>query len=144
MTVLHSRKAFFFTRGVVLLVILGWLWFPFSSLLSGSDIYLSKPVDDFYYYVRIAQHIVNNGMISFDGITLTNGFHPLWLAIITIVMFITGGAGPAFYIVIYLFCGVSAFITFELFLQAGKNLGMPYWLNLFLSIVLFPHTTGII
>ncbi len=43
--------------------------------------------DDAYYYFSIAKNLVNRGMLSADGITLTNGFHPLWLFVITPVFF---------------------------------------------------------
>jgi hypothetical protein len=39
--------------------------------------------DDAYYYFAIARNLVTRGILSADGITLTNGFHPLWLFVIT-------------------------------------------------------------
>jgi hypothetical protein len=35
--------------------------------------------DDAYFYVKIAQHVLRGFFFSFDGLTSTNGFHPLWL-----------------------------------------------------------------
>lgn len=35
--------------------------------------------DDAYYYTVIARNIVRTGASSFDGISLTNGYHPLWM-----------------------------------------------------------------
>jgi len=35
--------------------------------------------DDFFYYLKIAQNLAVHGISSFDGIHLTNGYHPLWL-----------------------------------------------------------------
>lgn len=37
--------------------------------------------DDAFYYYVIARNIVEHGHSSFDGINLTNGYHPLWQAI---------------------------------------------------------------
>lgn len=37
--------------------------------------------DDAYYYFVPARNIAEGGGITFDGITHTNGFHPLWMAI---------------------------------------------------------------
>lgn len=34
--------------------------------------------DDAYYYMNIALNIVKGNGVTFDGINLTNGFHPLW------------------------------------------------------------------
>lgn len=49
----------------------------FNSLLTT---YLQ---DDAFYYFKIAANIVNLHRITYDGEQLSNGFHPLWLAIIT-------------------------------------------------------------
>lgn len=35
--------------------------------------------DDAYYYLTIARNVVNEHKLTFDGSTVTNGFHPLWL-----------------------------------------------------------------
>ena len=46
--------------------------------------------DDYFYYTTIADTILQKGMSSFDGITLTNGYHPLYLAIIVVLAFVSG------------------------------------------------------
>jgi 4-amino-4-deoxy-L-arabinose transferase-like glycosyltransferase len=38
--------------------------------------------DDAYYYFVIARNLVSGFGSSFDGTTLTNGYHPLWLALL--------------------------------------------------------------
>jgi len=42
---------------------------------------LNLPDDAFYYFV-IAGHILNGDGSSFDGLTLNNGYHPLWMLMI--------------------------------------------------------------
>jgi len=37
--------------------------------------------DDAYYYFKVAQNISEGKGSSFDGINLTNGYHPLWMLI---------------------------------------------------------------
>jgi len=37
--------------------------------------------DDAYYYFKVAQNIVEGHGSTFDGINLTNGYHPLWMLI---------------------------------------------------------------
>ncbi|MEW6404599.1 MAG: glycosyltransferase family 39 protein, partial [Chloroflexota bacterium] len=37
--------------------------------------------DDAYYYFKVAQNITEGRGITFDGINLTNGFHPLWMLV---------------------------------------------------------------
>lgn len=73
-------------RKVLYLLVLGLLirlalaWLPqkyFYYLIS----------DDAYYYFSIAKNLISRGMLSADGITLTNGFHPLWLFVISPIYF---------------------------------------------------------
>ena len=41
-------------------------------------------LDDSFYYFQIAHHLAEGGFSTFDGgITRTNGYHPLWLLLIT-------------------------------------------------------------
>jgi hypothetical protein len=49
--------------------------------------------DDAYYYTVIAQNIAHHGLSTFDGQTLTNGYHPLWLVLL-VVQDLTIGASP--------------------------------------------------
>lgn len=37
--------------------------------------------DDAYYYFKVAQNISEGNGSTFDGINLTNGYHPLWMVI---------------------------------------------------------------
>ncbi|MCI0330560.1 MAG: glycosyltransferase family 39 protein [candidate division Zixibacteria bacterium] len=68
---------------VGLLIRLGLAWLPEKYLF-----YLVS--DDAYYYFTIARNLGNHGMLSADGITLTNGFHPLWLFLITPIFSLFG------------------------------------------------------
>jgi hypothetical protein len=71
---LSRRVLFLMSLG--LLVRLAWAWLPEQYLF-----FLVS--DDAYYYFTIARNLAIRGMFSADGITLTNGFHPLWLFVIT-------------------------------------------------------------
>ena len=39
--------------------------------------------DDSFYYFQIAYHLAEGKFSTFDGLTRTNGYHPLWLLLIT-------------------------------------------------------------
>lgn len=39
---------------------------------------------DAFYYFQVARNIVDEGSISFDGRHATNGFHPLWQAVLAV------------------------------------------------------------
>jgi len=47
--------------------------------------------DDAFYYYVIARHIIEHGHSSFDGLNLTNGYHPLWQAICLPVFYLWSG-----------------------------------------------------
>ena len=65
----------------VLLIALPYLEMPVPTLLNWV-------ADDAFYYLQIARHIAQNGVSSFDGITRTNGYHPLWMLSCTLLALI--------------------------------------------------------
>jgi hypothetical protein len=46
--------------------------------------------DDGYYYKLVAENLAATGRSTFDGQVLTNGYHPLWLLLLTLQMFLVG------------------------------------------------------
>ncbi len=76
--------------------------------------------DDAFYYFAIAKTIATVGKISADGITVTNGFHPLWLAIVTPIwlseLFSQIGALRAVMVIAGLFDMATAYFIFRLLL----------------------------
>ncbi len=51
--------------------------------------------DDGYYYAVIARNLARTGRSTFDGTGLTNGYHPLWLLLVTLKTRLLGeGVGP--------------------------------------------------
>ncbi len=54
------------------------------EIIYGSDI-KAPFTDDFYYYLTTAKNFLNLGFISFDKISITNGFQPLWFFFISFV-----------------------------------------------------------
>lgn len=47
--------------------------------------HLALPVDDAFYYQRIAWNLAHGLGFTFDGIEPTNGFHPLWVAVLALM-----------------------------------------------------------
>ena len=45
-------------------------------------------VDDAFYYFNTARNITNGLGVTFDGINLTNGFHPLWMLVCIPIFFL--------------------------------------------------------
>jgi hypothetical protein len=51
--------------------------------------------DDSFYYLEVARRLAETGRSSFDGQTLTNGYHPLWQLILTLQYLLVGDSGLA-------------------------------------------------
>jgi hypothetical protein len=91
--------------------------------LRGSRAYLGFFEDDFFYYVGVADHLVRDGKLSFDGITATNGFHPLWFMIVTALRLVTGGFGAGFFVAMALLISACLAFTAEAVRRFALALG---------------------
>lgn len=69
---------------IALIVIVRLAWI-FSALLRGDHVPLRLAQDDFYYYLRPAQNLAWHHRSVFFGNTLTNGYHPLYFALLTLM-----------------------------------------------------------
>jgi len=49
--------------------------------------------DDFFYYAEVAKRLVATHLSTFDGMHLTNGYHPLWLVLVAFLYEIFPGIG---------------------------------------------------
>jgi len=75
---------FALVAGVVLLAQLLIAW-------SDAELLLAKVLpDDAFYYFGTARHIAAGQDVTFDGRTITNGFHPLWMALLAPVYALAG------------------------------------------------------
>lgn len=70
--------------------------------------------DDSFYYFTIARTLAQRGLCSFDGIAPTNGFHPLWLGIITPVFWLRCSADLSVHLILTLSAIVDIFSLFLL------------------------------
>ncbi|HUM26687.1 MAG TPA: hypothetical protein PKN81_10675, partial [Anaerolineales bacterium] len=67
-------------EAVLIAVILGiHIYAAFSDAYNLPNSWFTR--DDAYYYFKVAQNITEGHGITFDGINLTNGYHPLWMLI---------------------------------------------------------------
>ena len=62
-------------------------WMPLETLVT------QTMPDDGFYYLQIARHIAAGDGITFDGTEPTNGFHPLWMALLVPVFRLAGPDG---------------------------------------------------
>jgi hypothetical protein len=110
---------------VALLVSGTWL----VHLVSGSDAMFLSLEDDHYYYTVIADRLVATGKLSFDGTTLTNGFHPLWFAIIAALRAVFGRFGFMYWTAFASVLFVCTVATFEAAARFLRTLGAESWLS---------------
>jgi len=68
------------------LIFLTFTWVAWSDLPTLIARILS---DDMFYYLSVARHFALEGVASFDGVTSSNGFHPLWMLILAGVIWFT-------------------------------------------------------
>jgi hypothetical protein len=47
--------------------------------------------DDVFYYLHVARHLADSGLSTFDGETLTNGYHPGWMLLMTVLARVFAG-----------------------------------------------------
>src|SRR5690242_10467365 len=69
-------------------------------LAHGSLAYLGLFEDDYFYYSIVADRLVSTGKLTYDGITTTNGFHPLWFVTVLALRAIAGGLNGVFYVLL--------------------------------------------
>jgi hypothetical protein len=65
--------------GIAAVLALGRLWFTAVAPL---DRVLASFMDDAYYYFGVARNIAEGFGSTFNGVDQTNGYHPLWLALL--------------------------------------------------------------
>lgn len=78
--------------------------------LTYGDRILTFFADDFFYYAQIAKNIAYRGQSTWDGSTLTNGYHPLWAALL--VLFWKIHSGRYFFLLVILTISVASFVVF--------------------------------
>ena len=101
------------TIGLAYLVV-ACLWMPTEAMLS----LLS---DDAFYYFKIAENIAAGRGSTFDGILLTNGYHPLWMLVMVSIFKLTSGSSLMFPIVVVMgLSGVMALATVTLVYRTAE------------------------
>ncbi len=76
------------------------------------DLLLGSYQDDFFYYLKVAQNIATTGVSTFNGLNLTNGYHPLWMALLACLYWLFHGT--AFFVALQLVSLLSAAATYLL------------------------------
>lgn len=92
-------------------------------VLRGSNAHLGLFEDDYFYYAAIADRLVTTGRLTYDGVTQTNGFHPLWLLLLAALRAVFGRFGPGFYLALLAVFFSAMVATYELSVGFARELG---------------------
>ena len=65
----------------ILLLLLGFAGGIYVSVAPANSLMRWYNIDDAFYYYKVAQNVLTGHGFTFDQIHLTNGFHPLWMAV---------------------------------------------------------------
>ena len=68
---------------ITFLIPISQLIYSIAGYLFNKEALISSFEDDAFYYFKIAQNIAIGLGSTFDGINLTNGYHPLWMFFLT-------------------------------------------------------------
>ena len=116
-------------------------------LLSALVPALLKPAefmqDDSYFYLQIAHNIVAGLGSSFNGITPTNGYHPLWLWIVTALSIAADGDKITTLYLVFLLQGFLAIVSLLILNRLTISMGLRHGLIALAVLSAYLLGTGI-
>lgn len=119
--------------GVLALIALRCAW-PF---LHGSAGILETFQDDAQYYLVIAENIVRTGRSTFDGATFTTGYHPAWLAIEVLLIWVCRGDRAVYLTALVVVCAILALAHARVLRQLLLRLSSSAtWVNIVVLLVI--------
>lgn len=83
-------------------------------LARGSKAFLGLFEDDYFFYVTVADKLATLGKLTYDERTITNGFHPLWFALLAVLRTVFGRFTPSFYVALTLTFFAAMLVSYEL------------------------------
>ena len=112
----------------------GSVAFSMLSRLDLINLIRDANLDDSFYYYRIAQHLSEGSFSTFDGITRTNGYHPLWMLCIPPIYWIFDSESALFAIKAFEIMLVS---TASCLVVLAARLARLSWILLFAILSTF-------
>jgi len=94
-----------------------------------STIVLEATPDDAFYYLQIARNVATGHNVTFDGETLTNGFHPLWMVLLTPIYLLSDDQNLSVHLALTLASLLSAGTVFFVY-AIVKTLTGNVWASL--------------
>ena len=75
--------------GLLGLVLIYGVWVRSSVVLQDTSTLVQMLPDDSFFYFQVARQIVSGHGSTFDGLYPTNGYHPLWMAVLVLLTTVT-------------------------------------------------------
>ncbi len=127
-------------ENIFLWVIIGVLFiYALQFAFYRADLMIASQQDDAYYYLKIAENISDGKGATFDGIHKTNGFHPLWLLILTALSAIPGLSGVTLVRAVMV---LQSFLYLGILILIRKNAEAvlnPYMIGALLLVTVYPR-----
>jgi len=95
--------------------------------------------DDFFYYLKIAQNLAHGAGSTFNGIVTTNGYHPLWLSILTLLSALTTSTRTLFF-ELALISFLSVLATFFLSRAILRTIGLETVVTTCLAVLVTAYS----
>lgn len=96
--------------------------YAFGILVGGPQSALTSFEDDASYYFVIAENLLRSGRSTFDGITITNGYHPLWFLLDLLFVGLSGLQRHTYVVALVIFCACLAVVHAALLRQLLSRL----------------------
>jgi hypothetical protein len=126
---MSARAQSWVVRASTFLFACGLAFEPLYHIVRGSINYTIFPQDDFYYYYLTAKNLALHGISSFDGIVATNGYHPLWLWLQSLIVLFTRESDRTFFVTLEILQIASAIISAELLMRLLRRIyGESLWI----------------
>src|SRR5476651_1674392 len=99
--------------------------------------WLDLMADDAFFYFIIAKNLATQGLSSFDGVTLTNGYQPLWQAVLAVQYLLASGSLAPTVFVEAAAVAAAAFLAFR---AVGREMSwcLPLCAALLVALVEYP------
>jgi len=113
----------------------------YKLTLPTQDLFSGFLPDDAFYYYKTAINVRNGLGPTFDTVNVTNGFHPLWMAICSCVAFFTQDLDLYLLLVLLVNLGLVVLVSVILLRQFGAHLGPGFSALLLLVVNWHFYTT---
>jgi len=107
-----------------------------------SPYYVGNTSDDGFYYLKIARNVAETGTVSFDGVHGTNGFHPLWMGLLTLAYAVSSPSAAQALVIAGVLQAVLVVLSLALLYHNARYMGAAACPWLALGVFAWPRIVG--